>query len=115
VDEKLSKALDFSNVMLTHQAQKNNLKEQYYASIDTYHNGSKFLATPALISFCTSLLQLKQETAILIDCNDLPCNIENLKQFTDELVDCYATATNVYLNEYNNIKVKRSITDIIND
>ena len=70
MDEKLSKALEFGNLMLTHQTQKNNLKEKFYSSIDVYHNGSKFLATPDLISFCTSLLQLDQTSTILIHAND---------------------------------------------
>lgn len=115
MDEKLQNALEISNLMLTHQTQKNNLKEKFYSSIDVYHNGAKFLATPDLISFCTSLLYLEQTSTILIDENDLPCRINDLKEFTNELVSTYATATNKFLNDYNDIKVKRSILDIIDD
>ena len=115
MDEKLSKALEFGNLMLTHQTQKNNLKEKFYSSIDLYYNGSKFLATPELISFCTSLLYLNQESAVLVDSNDLPCRIDDLKSFTEDLVDCYNQASNAYINSYNDIKIKRSIMDLIND
>jgi hypothetical protein len=115
MDEKLAKALEFSNLMLTHQTQKNNLKEKFYSSIDFYYNGSKFLATPELISFCTSLLYLDQESAVLIDSNDLPCRVEDLRSFTSDLVDCFKQASNRYINDYNDIKIKKSILDIIND
>ena len=115
MDEKLSKALEFGNLMLTHQTQKNNLKEKFYSSIDFYYNGSKFLATPELVSFCTSLLYLNQESVVLIDSNDLPCRVEDLKSFTDGLVDCYKQASNAYMNAYNDIKIKKSILDIIDD
>lgn len=115
MDEKLSKALEFGNLMLTHQTQKNNLKEKFYSSIDFYYEGSKFLATPELVSFCTSLLYLNQTSAVLIDTNDLPCRVEDLQSFTEELVDCYKQASNKYLNEYNDLKIKRSILDIIDD
>lgn len=115
MDDKLSKALEFGNIMLTHQTQKNNLKEKFYSNIDLYYNGSKFLATQELISFCTSLLYLDQTTTILIDVNDLPCRIDNLKEFTQQLVDRYTTASNKFLNDYNDIKIKKSIMDIIDD
>jgi hypothetical protein len=52
MDDKLKKALDFSNYMITLDNQKRILKEQYQDNLTHYFNGGKFTVTQQLISFC---------------------------------------------------------------
>jgi hypothetical protein len=114
MDEKLVKALEFGNLMLTLNNQKINLKEKFYSSLDFYYNGSKFIASTELISFCSSLIQLEQDSCVLIDANDLPCMVDNLQEFTEGLLAQYGQASNEYLTKYNELKTKRTVQDIVN-
>jgi hypothetical protein len=52
MDERLEKALDISNYMVTLNNQKRLLKEQYAENLVFYHNGGQFTITQELISFC---------------------------------------------------------------
>jgi hypothetical protein len=85
MDERLQKALEISNYMLTFQNQKRLLKEQYQENLVYYFNGGQFTITQQLISFCQSLLIMNQNETILIDDNEIPIQIEDLKTFTNNL------------------------------
>lgn len=113
MDERLTQALDFSNYMIVLENQKRILKEQYQNNIIFYFNSGQFTVTQQLVSFCQSLLQLNQESTILIDDNDTPIEIEELTQFTSDIVSVYWKATNTYLLEYNKLRSNRSIEGII--
>ena len=56
MDERLEKALDMSNYMVTLNNQKRLLKEQYKENLIYYFNGGQFTVTQDLISFCQCLL-----------------------------------------------------------
>ena len=60
MDERLEKALDISNYMVTLNNQTRLLKEQYSENLVYYFNGGQFSITQQLVSFCQSLLSLKQ-------------------------------------------------------
>jgi hypothetical protein len=113
MDERLKKALDFSNYMITLNNQKRILLEQYRNDLLYYFNGGQFSVSPQLISFCQSLLQLKQTETVLVDDNGIPVEIENLDTFTKDIVNVYFTASNRYLTEYNKLKKNRTVESII--
>jgi len=113
MDERLEKALDFSNYMITLENQKRILKEQYQNNIIFYFGGGQFTVTQQLLSFCQSLIQLEQSSTILIDDNDIPVEIEDLKNFTNNVVNVYWKAANTYLIEYNKLRSNRTIEGII--
>lgn len=115
MDDKLEQALDFSNFMITFDNQKRVLKEKYQSDLVYYFNGGRFTATQELISFCQSLLNLEQTQTILIDNNGMPVAVEDLENFSFEIVNVYTTATNKYLTEYNKLKTNRSVEGIFND
>lgn len=112
MDDKLKKALEFSNYMITFDNQKRILKEKYQDDLIYYFNGGRFTATQELVSFCQSLVNLEQTSTILVDDNNLPIAIEDLKEFSFEIVNVYFTATNQYLTEYNKLKTNRSVEGI---
>lgn len=110
MDERLEKALDFANFMVTLNNQKRSLREKYYTECIYYQNGGTFAINKALITFVKTLVDLgNNEQVILIDDNDLPVRIDNLKVFLDDIIDQYFIASNNYYNEYQLLKKNRSV------
>lgn len=114
MDERLQKALDISNYMVTLNNQKRILKEQYQENLIYYFDGGQFTITQQLISFCQSLISMNQDSTILIDDNGMPVEIEDLQSFAANVYSKYFEASNRYLTEYNQLKSKRSIESIMN-
>lgn len=114
MDERLEKALEISNYMVTLNNQKRLLKEQYQENLIFYYNGGQFNITQQLISFCQSLIAMNQTDTILIDDNGLPIEIEDIETFTMDLYSKYYESANRYLVEYNKLKVNRSVESIMN-
>jgi hypothetical protein len=114
MDERLSNALDFSNYMITLTNQKRILFEQYQNDLLHFFNGGQFIVTQQLISFCQSLLDLKQDETVLIDDNGIPVSIDDLDAFTNEILNVYFKASNKYLTEYNKLKTNRTVKGIVN-
>jgi hypothetical protein len=113
MDERLQKALDFSNYMITLANQKRILLEQYQNDLLYYFNSGQFTVSQQLVSFCQSLIQLSQTETILIDDSGIPIEIEDLVSFTNNIVGIYALASNKYLTEYTRLKKNRSVEGII--
>jgi hypothetical protein len=113
MDERLKKALEHSNYMITLTNQKRILLEQYNNNLLYYFNSGQFTVTPQLISFCQSLLQLNQIETIIVDDSGIPIEIENLNEFTKNILNVYYTASNKYLTEYSKLKKNRSVKGII--
>ena len=113
MDDRLQKALEFSNYMVTLNNQKRLIHEQFLENSVHYLNGGKFSVTRELINFCQTLVNNNQVSTILIDDNNSPIEIENLKDFLDEILDIYFTNVNSYYNKFNEIKNKRSIQDLV--
>lgn len=113
MDERLQKALDHSNYMITLNNQKRLLTAQYRENLVYYYNGGQFTVTQELVSFCQSLVNMEQSDTILIDDNDLPILVENLDKFTSEIYTKYFEASNKYLMEYNKLKKSRTVESIV--
>jgi conjugal transfer/entry exclusion protein len=113
MDERLKKALDHSNYMITLNNQKRVLLEQYQNDLMCYFNGGQFSVKPELVSFCQSLLHLKQTESVLVDDNGLPIEIDSLEDFTKKITNIYFTASNKYLTEYNKLKKNRTVEGIV--
>lgn len=113
MDDKLKNALEYSNYMITLNNQKRILLEQYQNDLMYYFNGGEFIVSQQLISFCQSLLQLNQVDAVITDDSGTPIEIENLQEFTNNLVAAYFKASNRYLTEYTKLKQNRSVEGIV--
>tara|TARA_B100001287_G_C22686502_1_gene534074 strand:+ start:12558 stop:12905 length:348 start_codon:yes stop_codon:yes gene_type:complete len=114
MDERLEKALDFSNYMVTLNNQKRLIKEQYAEDLVYYFNGGQFAVTSELISFCFVLKSSGQEEHILVDDNDIPISIESIEDFFTGITDTYFGAVNKYHAEYSKLKKNRSVESIMN-
>ena len=113
MDERLKKALDYSNFMITLTNQKRILLEQYNNDLMYYFNSGQFTVSQQLVSFCQSLLLLKQTETVLVDDNGLPVEIENLEDFTKNILNVYFKASNRYLTEYTKLKKNRTVEGIV--
>lgn len=113
MDERLEKALEFSNYMVTLNNQKRILNEQYQQDLVHYFGGGQFSITQGLVSFCQSLVSLNQTDTVLVDDNSQPIYVEDLTNFLDSIVTQYSEASNRYLTEYEKIKKNRSVEGLV--
>lgn len=113
MDERLEKALDFSNFMITVNNQQRVLKEKFIQDLIFYHNGGQFSITKELISFCSIMLNKQQKQIVLTDDNEIPIQIDDLGNFFDQITDQFTQANNSYLNDYNLLRKKRSVEFVI--
>ena len=109
MDERLEKALEFSNFLETQNNQKRIFLKQCQDNLVHYTNGHKITVTMDLISFCQSLLELDQDETVLLDDNSIPFDVNNLKEFTRQLLGVYTFASRKYLYDYKKIKDNRSV------
>lgn len=113
MDERLQKALDFSNYMVTYNNQKRTLEEKYNQDLLYYHVGSQFTVGRELINFCYTLLATDNTEVILIDDNGAPVQISDLEEFHNNILDVYFTASNEYYSEFVSLKTKRSTAKLV--
>lgn len=114
MDERLEKALEFSNYMVTLNNQKRLIKEKYHESLLYYSNGAQFTVTRELINFVGFLVESGNDTDItLVDDNETPVMILDLSTFLEEILNVYFTASNEYYSSYNDLKTKRRIEKLV--
>lgn len=113
MDERLKKALEFSNYTLTLNTQLRLLEEKFNENIIYYFGGGQFAATEGRITFCLAMLNKGHDELIMLDDNRTPIEVSNLQEFTDELTDRYFSATNEYQTGYNEIRKNRNIEGIV--
>ena len=114
MDERLQKALDFSNYMVTLNNQKRLLKEKFYEDLVYFTNGSQFTVSKELITFVGFLIETGNTTDIvLIDDNDIPVKIEDLTNFQDDILNLYFTASNSYNQAYQKLKTNRRVEKLV--
>jgi hypothetical protein len=109
MDERLEKALAFSNYRITIENRKKAIKRRYSAmSVLHYENGT-FLSDASTISFVNALLTAGHNDAIILDEHLKPINIQNLSEFKEKLIENYFEATNEYSNEINKLNKARDV------
>lgn len=113
MDERLEKAIKFSNYMASLHNQKRSFQEKYYQDLIYFFNGSQFTVTKELISFCKIMLDCSQTEIILIDDNKIPTEIENLEEFFNNIKNIYINASNEFIVSYNRIKKERTIENLV--
>ncbi len=113
MDERLEKALDFSNYMLTLNNQKRLLSEKYQEELIHFYNGSQFTITRELITFVSVMVTANQDEIVVTDDNNIPCLVENLSKFYDEIISAYTLASNNYHSAYLKLKTSRSVEKLV--
>ena len=114
MDERLEKALEFSNFVETQNNQKRIFLKQYKENLIHYARGHKITVNPQLISFCQSLIALDQTEIVILDDNNTPMQINDISEFTKELLGVYIFASRKYAIDYKNIENNRSVEGLTN-
>jgi len=113
MDERLKKALDFSNYMQTLNNQKRLLLEKYQDDLIYFYNGSQFTVTRELLTFVSAMIFNKHTEIVVVDSNNIPCCINDLSSFYNEILNTYTTASNEYYAEYDQLKKNRSVEKLV--
>lgn len=113
MDERLSKALEFSNFLETQNNQKRIFFTQYKEDLIFYANGHKITVSQQLISFCRSCVLSNETSTWILDDNDIPMYVADLEQFTHSIYKVYADASKKYLDAYETIKTQRSVQGLV--
>ena len=113
MDERLAKALEFSNFLETQNNQKRIFLAQYKENIIHYTHGNKFTVTQELINFCHTLSCIYPIRAVILDDNNIPVIINDINEFTKELIGVYVFASRKYAADYETIKQNRSVHGLV--
>jgi len=114
MDERLEKALEFSNYMVTLNNQKRMLREQFKENIVHYFNGGQFTVNKQLLTFVNMLVEKgNDEDIVLIDDNETPVMVSDLDEFLSDITDRYFSAANTYHAEYKELLKKRSVSKLV--
>jgi hypothetical protein len=113
MDEKLAKALEFSNYRLTLNNQKKNLKTRMRTMLTIGYNGAMFTVSLELVNFIKHLLDLKVEQYVFLDDNENPVMIKNLLEFHTITLTQYTEAMNEYYVEYEKLKKLRDTKKLV--
>jgi hypothetical protein len=109
MDDRLTKALEYSNYKVTVFRQKQNLKLRLENLLTYAHNGGMFKISQELISFVDALLRREVSEVVLVDSRENPVKILNLQEFYDTILSLYFEATNEYHLEYEKLRKARSV------
>ena len=112
MDDKLKNALDFANYAHVLHNQKKLIKQKFIDNCVHYYNAGKFSITQDLIVYC---LTYKQKTCILLDDNNIPIKIDNLKEFTDAISQIYDKAKEQYFEEYKKLTSNKSVKGLLDE
>lgn len=113
MDDRLKKALEISDLMVTLNNTKRILKEQYAEKLQYYQNGGRFVVTRDIITFVKTLIDLNQISAVIIDVDGEPVSIDDLQTFLNTIVSIYTEASNFYIVEYQKLIKNRTIDGIL--
>jgi hypothetical protein len=114
MDERLDKALKFSNYMVTLNNQKRVIKEKFFEDLLYFNNGCQFTVTKELITFVGLLIERGNDTdVVLTDDNDIPAKISDLNQFYEDVLNIYFKASNDYHTKYEDLRKNRSVEKLV--
>lgn len=109
----IEKAFEIANFMSTLNNQKRILQEEYNQSLYYYKDGNTFKATPEFISFISSLIQSNIESSVILDQNNVPVLISDLKDLLMSLIGTYTEAGNGYFYNYQKLVSGKTIGSIL--
>lgn len=114
MDERLEKALEFSNYMVTLNNQKRMLREKFREKTVFYYGGGQFTVSKDLITFVNMLVERDNtEDIVLVDDNELPIMVKDLEEFLSDVIDTYFSAANEYHADYQTLIRNRSVSKLV--
>jgi hypothetical protein len=114
MDERLERALEFSNFRYTAYLEKRRLQEKLKSDLMFYHNGGRFFLDRNFIVFL-NLITPEEGTGTITVLDDklTPVLVEDIKKLQKEAIDQYSSVTKKYHIEFESLKKKRSVKSLI--
>jgi hypothetical protein len=113
MDERLQKALEFSNYNLTITNQKQNIKNRVKQLQVVHHAGGVFTADQSTIAFVKTFIDLGHTDGIIIDSKENPIVVSKLQDFLEKLMTAYISSVQEYDAEYSKLRKARNIKQIM--
>jgi hypothetical protein len=114
MDERLKKALDFSNFRNTFEIQRKSFREKLDSSLTYGYGGGIFKIDSQLICFVEFLISKGREIDVpILDINKNPVLIKDLKKFQTDILDRYFSGCLDYFNQIEELKRNRSVEKLI--
>lgn len=115
MDERLAKALDFSNYMVTLNNQKRIIREKYNENLLYFFDGCQFTITRELITFVNIMTTAASPDSVVItDDNGIPAKITNISEFYNNIIEVYTSASDNYHAHYELLKSNRRVERLVN-
>jgi hypothetical protein len=111
MDDRLVKALEHANYRQTLGIERQRLRDKARAELVIAYNGGLFTVDRTLIGFINSIKDYG--SAVILDDNDYPVQIDDLEAFQARVVGVYFEVTNRYLTDYEQIKRKRTAAKLV--
>ena len=115
IDQRLQEALAQANYRTTLNVQRKNALVKLQKNLVYAINGGTFSITTDLISFVSALLANGKQDVILLDVNDKPIEIMDLKAFFDKILSVYYECMNEYLAEAVSIAKARTTKVLVGE
>lgn len=112
MNEDLKKVFEIANFMNSLNNQKRELFEEFNQSLFHFKDGHVFKATSEFISFISALTSNSINSIVLLDVNNEPYNVEDVKQFLEDIISIYVEATNSYYYNYKKLTQSRNIESL---
>lgn len=113
MEERLEKALEFTNYRQTLNNQLHKIKVRAEASLLISEAGGKFTINPELMAYVDLLIRQGYEDATLLDDNKYPVHIEDTKAFLNKMLGLYHEVVNDYFQEASALKKARNVKSIL--
>lgn len=113
MEERLQKALEFSNYRLTLNNQLHKARTRAESLLTIAKNGGTFKINQEFICFLDFLVRQEKVKAIILDSNKIPVEILDVSAFLEEITVRYFEVTNDYLQEYHQVGKSRSVKSVL--
>jgi hypothetical protein len=114
MDDRLEKALEFANYRITNETQRRNMEARIDSMLTLHHNQGIFKADPTTIAFVGALSSnTSDDYHIIVDVQNRPIEVTNIKVLLDELLSTYASTMNEMLTQHNKLKKSRNVKKLI--
>jgi len=115
MDPQVEKAYQVASIVATLSSQIRILNEEYNQTLLYYFNGGTFTANEQRLAFLFGLVNKKIESIVLLDDNQTPILVDDIKSFTTELLARYKEATNLMYYKHKKIMTSKTIESILDN
>lgn len=113
MDDRLEKALDFSNFRMILNTRQENLKTLMENKLVLSYEGGLFRINQDLLSFIYTLLLQEIGEYIFIDQNDTPILIADVNAFYQKAKEKYENTIKQYFSSFQKLNEARDIRKVV--